>query len=90
MPVRATETTVIFKPPLSLPEFEHPQPAGACRVVADEEEISGLSFLAVRRVATMPRLPSRGAHGRPEETVFIDPNELLAALAVDEKRKSEP
>ena len=58
MPVRTTETTVTFKRPFTLPELERPQPAGTYRLVTDEEEISGLSFLAFRRIATMLRLPS--------------------------------
>jgi hypothetical protein len=44
MPVRTTETTVTFKRPFILPEFEGPQPAGTYRLVTDEEEISGLPF----------------------------------------------
>jgi hypothetical protein len=87
MPIRTTEANVTFKHPFSLPDFECPQPAGTYRVVTDEEEIPGLSFLAFRRVATMLRLPSVADHGRPEEVIFIDPNELSAALAADEKRK---
>ena len=39
MPMRTTETTVTFKHPFILPEFEGPQPAGAYRLVTDEEEI---------------------------------------------------
>jgi hypothetical protein len=83
MPVRTTETTVTFKRPFTLPELERPQPAGTYRVVTDEEEISGLSFLAFRRVATMLRLPSVASSGGREEMIFIDANELLAALAAD-------
>lgn len=83
MPVRTTETTVTFKHPFFLPEFERPQPAGTYRVVTDEDEISGLSFLAFRRVATMLRLPSVATSGRREEVILIDANELSAALAAD-------
>lgn len=83
MSIRTTTTTVTFKHPFSLPEFERPQPAGAYLVVTDEEEISGLSFLAFRRVATMLRLPSVATHGRREEVIFIAADELSAALAAD-------
>jgi hypothetical protein len=86
MPARTSETTVVFKHAFRLPEFETPQPAGSYRVVTDEEEISGLSFLAFRRVATTLRLPSLAAHGRPEKMISIDPHALSAALAADEKR----
>lgn len=86
MSVRTVETTVTFKHPFTLPELEHQQPAGTYRVVTDEEEIPGLSFLAWRRVATMLRLPSLAAPASPghsEEVIFIDASELTAALAAD-------
>jgi hypothetical protein len=83
MTVRTTETTVTFKRSFSLPELDRPQPAGTYRVITDEEEISGLSFVAFRRIATMLRLPSLANAGRREETVIIDANELSAALTAD-------
>jgi hypothetical protein len=83
MPMRTTETTVTFKHPFILPEFEGPQPAGAYRLVTDEEEISGLSFLAFRRIGTMLRLPSLTTSGGPEQMISIDANQLAAALSAD-------
>jgi hypothetical protein len=83
MPVRTTETTVTFKRPFILPEFEGPQPAGTYRLVTDEEEISGLSFLAFRRVGTMLRLPSLATSGRPEQMISIGADDLAAALTAD-------
>jgi hypothetical protein len=83
MTVRTTETTVTFTRPFSLPELDHPQPAGTYRVITDEEEISGLSFVAFRRVATMLRLPALPTAGRREETIRIDASDLSAALTAD-------
>jgi hypothetical protein len=83
MPVRTTETTVTFKRPFILPEFDGPQPAGTYRLVTDEEEISGLSFLAFRRVGTMLRLPSLATSGRPEQMISIGAEDLAAALTAD-------
>lgn len=83
MPVRTTETTVTFKRPFILPEFEGPQPAGTYRLVTDEEEISGLSFLAFRRIGTMLRLPSLATSGRAEQMISIDADDLAAALTAD-------
>ncbi len=80
MPVRTTETTVTFKRPFILPEFEGPQPAGTYRLVTDEAEISGLSFLAFRRIGTMLRFPSLATSGRPEQMISIDADDLAAAL----------
>ncbi len=87
MPVRTTETTVIFKRPFTLPELEGPQPAGTYRLVTDEEEISGLSFLAFRRIGTMLRLPSLATSGRPEQMISIDADDLAAALTADGENK---
>jgi hypothetical protein len=83
MPVRTTETTVTFRRPFTLPELERPQPAGTYRLVTDEEEISGLSFLAFRRIATMLRLPSLAAPGGLEQMISIDADDLADALKAD-------
>ncbi len=83
MPVRTTETTVTFRRPFALPELKRPQPAGAYCLVTDEEEISGLSFLAFRRIATMLRLPSLAASGGSEQMISIDVNDLADALKAD-------
>ena len=83
MSVRTTETTVTFRRPFILPELEGLQPAGTYRLVTDEEEISGLSFLAFRRVGTMLRLPSLATSGRPEQMISIDADDLAAALTAD-------
>ncbi len=83
MPVRTTETTVTFRRPFTLPELERPQPAGTYRLVTDEEEISGLSFLAFRRIATMLRLPSLAASGGSEQMIAIDVDDLADALKAD-------
>ncbi len=87
MPVRTTETTVTFKRPFTLPELERPQPAGTYRLVTDEEEISGLSFLAFRRIATMLRLPSLATSGRPEQMIPIDADDLADALKADAENR---
>lgn len=87
MPVRSTETTVTFKRPFTLPELDRPQPAGTYRLVTDEEEISGLSFLAFRRIATMLRLPSLTTSGKPEQMISIDVADLAAALTADDENR---
>jgi hypothetical protein len=83
MPARTTETLVTFRRPFILPQFDSPQPAGTYRLVTDEEEISGLSRVAFRRVGTMLRLPSLETGGGPEQMVAIDASEFGAALAAD-------
>jgi hypothetical protein len=55
-------------------------PAGAYRVVTDEELIEDISFPAYRRVATMIFAPIRGSS---IEMVTVDPLDLEAALERD-------
>jgi hypothetical protein len=83
MSVRTTETTVTFRRPFTLTELEGLQPAGTYRLVTDEEEISGLSFLAFRRIATILRLPSLAASGGSEQMISIDVDGLVDALKAD-------
>lgn len=80
--IRTTETTVTFKHPFSLTAFDGPQPAGTYKLVIDEDEIAGLSFLAYRRIATMLHTPPLSAHGR-EQIVEISAAELEAAVRAD-------
>lgn len=53
MTIRTTEMSVQFQKPFVLKSSERMYPAGAYRVLVDEELIDGLSFLAYRRVSTM-------------------------------------
>ena len=62
-PCEPPRRAVTFRRPFILPELEGPRPAGTYRLVTDEEEISGLSFLAFRRIGTMLRLPSLATSG---------------------------
>jgi len=87
MAVRTTETTVTFKRPFTLPSVDSPQPAGTYRLVMDEEEIPGLSFLAFHRTATMLHTPAISSalsmSGRPSQVFPVNAAELAAALEAD-------
>lgn len=81
---RSTETIVTFRRPFSLSPFEGDLPAGRYRVVADEIEISGLSFIAFRRTATLLHLPALATGpGTSGQVIAIDQAELDEALAAD-------
>ena len=82
MTVRTTETTVVFRHPFVLSSVDGPQP-GTYRLVMDEEQIPGLSFLAFRRTATMLHLPAVSASSPSYQVVSVDPAELQAALEAD-------
>jgi hypothetical protein len=98
MSMRTTETTVTFRHPFALAGLDGRQPAGTYRLVTEEEQIPGLSFVAYRRLATMLHLPADPAPGdtRPSYTsprymsprymsqvISVDPVELAALLAAD-------
>jgi hypothetical protein len=62
---------------------DRPLPAVTYRVVVDEEDLPGLSFLAFRQTATMLHLPTVSERGGVGEVFLVDPDELAAALEAD-------
>jgi hypothetical protein len=83
MTVRTTETRVMFAHPFKLTSFDEAQPAGTYRLVIDEEEIPGLSFLAFRRTATMLHAPALSSASLPNQVFLVDPAEIARALEAD-------
>ena len=82
MIARSLSKTVVFSRPFLLKGVDRTLPAGAYRVVTDEELIEGISFPVYRRVATMVFVPaSQGASSI--EMLTIDPLDLQAALERD-------
>jgi hypothetical protein len=82
MTIRTTEKTVRFVRPFSLKGAERSFPAGAYRVITDEELIEGISLLAYRRVSTMILVPG-GLHRSSVEMLSIDPADIDAAQRRD-------
>ncbi len=83
MTVRTKESTVTFARPFTMKGFDLEQPAGTYRLVTDEEEIIGLSFLAFRRTATMLEIPAISVSAVAKQVLPVDPAELEEALAAD-------
>lgn len=83
MSIRTTETTVTFRRPFTLSAVDGVQPAGTYRLVTDEEQIPGLSFVAFQRMTTTLHLPSSPSPGCKREVVNVDPAELADALNAD-------
>jgi hypothetical protein len=81
---RTTESTVTFRRMFSLTSLDGSQPPGIYRLVVDEEEIQGLSFLAFRRTATMLHLPAIST-GSNHQVFLVDAEELASALEADAK-----
>jgi hypothetical protein len=88
MTARTTETTVTFRHPFTLAALERPQPAGTYRIVFDEEEIHGLSFLAFLRTATILHIPAISDPGALHQLYMVDSGELAAALEADEHARA--
>ena len=83
MTTRSHETTVTLSRAIPLSEVDRPLPTGTYRIVVDEEDIPGLSFLAFRRTATVLYLPALSAPGGVNEMFLVNPDELAAALEAD-------
>ena len=84
--MRTIETMVTFRHPFVLAALEATQPAGTYRLVTEEEEIPGLSFVAFRRTATMLHLPALPATGATHQVVSVDPVEWAAVVEADGRR----
>jgi hypothetical protein len=88
MVVRTSETTVTFTRDFSLGAMDKPQPAGTYRIVMDDDEVPGVSFVALRRIATFLHTPALSMTESVKSDVFhVGANELAAAL--DEDGRSE-
>jgi hypothetical protein len=81
--MRTTETRITFAHPFSLAALGGTQPAGTYRVMIDEEEIDGLSFVAFRRVGTLFCLPALSLSAEPRQVVPVEPAEIDEALGRD-------
>jgi len=83
MSTRTTVTTVTFQRSFTLSALEGTHPAGTYRVITEEEQIPGLSFVAFRRTATLLHLPADPVPGGTRQVVNVSPDELADALAAD-------
>jgi hypothetical protein len=59
------------------------QPAGTYRLVTEEEEIPGLSFVAFRRTAMLLHLPALPTTSHTHQVVSVDPVEWAAIVEAD-------
>lgn len=83
--MRSSEIATTFRHPFVLAALEMTQPAGTYRLVIEEEQILGLSFLAWRRTATLLHLPALSVRGGKRQVVAIDPVEWAALVEADER-----
>ena len=83
MMTRSTQATLTFKKPFVLSAIGERLPAGAYKVVVDEEAIPGLSFLAFRRTATQLHTPAVALPDGASQMLVVDGDELAAAFKAD-------
>jgi hypothetical protein len=82
---RTKTSTVHFDAPFTLNGLDGPYPAGDYQVQDDEEQITGISWLAYRRVASMIEVVAN----QKRSLIGIDPSELDAALEKDRGLSAE-
>ena len=88
MTSRVNNSSVTFRHRFNLSSLDGPQPAGTYRLVTENEEIPGLSFVAYRRTSTMLHLPALTAGAGKTQMFSVDRDELEAALKADERLQS--
>ncbi|MDY0884778.1 hypothetical protein ACFPL7_05110 [Dongia soli] len=89
MTTRTVTTFVVFNHPFRLTGLDQLQPPGNYEIETDEETIDDLSFIAYRRVSTLIHLHPQPDRPGIVQTWTVDPSELVAALAADERSTEE-
>jgi hypothetical protein len=83
MTTRSRRETVTFQHPFRIKGIDRSLPAGAYKVITDEEMIEGLSFAAYRRVATMIVVPAAPPRSATMEMISIGSVDLADAQRID-------
>lgn len=89
MPSRSFETSVTFVNAFTIGDAPGRCSPGTYRLVIDEDEIPGISFLAYRRVATLFQTPAIGTPG-PQQLFSVDRADVDAALDIDRRLELNP
>lgn len=82
---RTQRSSVVFRHAAHLDGVDKPLPAGTYTVETDEEQISGVSFVAYRRVQTAIIVPADTHSNTGRQVITIEPQALQAALDWDAK-----
>jgi hypothetical protein len=86
MTSRSLNSTITFESPFSIGAQTEQLPAGAYRLMIEEEMIEGLSFAAYRRVSTTLEIPALGMEAARKQYIQIAADDLDAALEADRLR----
>lgn len=86
MAIRTNETRITLAHPFTVDSLGTPLPAGTYRLVTEEEEIPGISFLAFRRTATILYAPAlSGKGGGPQQAIPTSPEEMTVIFDRDKQ-----
>ena len=83
MTIRTSQTTVSFKRPFLLGDYEDELPAGDYTVEFDEELLGGVSFPAYRRTRTLIHLPPKPGYPSGARRLTTTALDLKVALERD-------
>lgn len=88
MTERLRQSTVTFQFPFSLDGLDATFPAGNYAIETTEQQLSGLSFVAYRRLATTIALPLAISSNLGRQLIDIELADLEQALARDAEHAS--
>lgn len=83
MLTRTRIETVTLKRPFRISGLADDQPAGEYVVETNEELLTGVSFIAYRRVKVLMHLKARKSRPDLTETVWLEPDEFDSVLDRD-------
>jgi hypothetical protein len=87
--LRYHREAVTFYYPFTLDGLNETHPAGTYMVVTQEEEVSGVSPVSWRRIATEIHLPAIGVQGAQAQAVKINPEDL-AEIQIRDAYRDQP
>ncbi|WP_156254778.1 hypothetical protein [Sandarakinorhabdus oryzae] len=90
MNTRTIQSNVLFLYPFRLKGMTSPLPPGLYRLIADQEQLSGLSFTTYRTLMAFLELPALGTGLLATSHVLIDLADLDACLRADRLAASNP
>ena len=83
MMIRTQQATMTFHHPFQIPGLDGPQPAGSYRLITDQEQLHGLSFITYRTIIAFLQVPALGASRLTVRQVPINIDDLEACMCAD-------
>lgn len=80
---RTRSETVILKHPFQIADLEPEQPAGEYVAETNEELLTGVSFIAYRRVSVVLYLKEKSKIGTTRQSIWLNPEKFDEILQED-------